>query len=896
MGNKKIALLIAIILAVTAIPTIGFATDKIGEKVAVTDIEFLRKLGIFKGYEDNLLHPEYNITRMEYAALIMRCFGIEADNSGQETGFDVVDKSRWGSGYIKMAYDMKLIDGMGNGRFAPDENITETDAVKILVTALGRRPMAESKGGYPNGYIAAALTLKIADTVNNSGKYATRGFIARIITNSLDTEIDVSGYGENGNIKIKGMTMLSCMNITLKEGMLMGTSGFNILDNKKIADDEIMIESTVFKTADMPQDNLLGKNVLIYIKNYLQDDEVVAALLDSDKSTSILQIDADDIDELTTRSVFKYIDGNKEKSIQLNNSMAICYNGSILSSSAELTDDRLKPKSGFVRFIDTDNDGDYEAALVKDYKTYVVSAKDDDAVYDTYGNNLKIDWKEDYISIFKDEKAAKWDDIKIGDVLSIATDIASSKSEIIICREERKAKIKAIDTSSQEPIYELDDGNEYKLSYELKKAANEGRIGTIEMEAGKSYLLKFNVFGKVAAATLALSSDEETTDSRPSSEVLYGFLLEQANNEKGINPEAGFRFLSGNNKIETFYIPAKERVKFGRMESGQYKVSMVKGSTVADYFSAIGKVSRQMFKYVINNENIIKEFYLEDETGGDGNFKKTGKASSAAVAYNTIGHNYYFDENTVVFSLPALGMYEEQLSSGTPSDYFSNNSSYTVQLWDVDRNYVPCIAYVTQAATTKYYISEIEYYIDYVNSPVMLVTNVSNVIGDDGIDWRIVEGWEEKKKVKRLLSNTLSNDSQAINDIKAGAVIQYTTNKEDLGLALYSEDDETIQRYSLLCNLNNTSQDDFVLYDYNKTRVVTSRIAFGISEVERMDYPYIRMAQNGCLYTIHDGTRVYKYDTSSRTMVQIAPQNIADGARVFFRTRYSSLREVVVIE
>ena len=219
-----------------------------------------------------------------------------------------------------------------------------------------------------------------------------------------------------------------------------------------------------------------------------------------------------------------------------------------------------------------------------------------------------------------------------------------------------------------------------------------------------------------------------------------------------------------------------------------------------------------------------------------------------------------------------------------------------MQLWDVDRNYVPCIAYVTQAATTKYYISEIEYYIDYVNSPVMLVTNVSNVIGDDGIDWRIVEGWEEKKKVKRLLSNTLSNDSQAINDIKAGAVIQYTTNKEDLGLALYSEDDETIQRYSLLCNLNNTSQDDFVLYDYNKTRVVTSRIAFGISEVERMDYPYIRMAQNGCLYTIHDGTRVYKYDTSSRTMVQIAPQNIADGARVFFRTRYSSLREVVVIE
>ena len=55
MGNRKIALLLAIVLAVTAIPTIGFAADETGENAAVTDIEFLQKLEIFKGYEDNRL-------------------------------------------------------------------------------------------------------------------------------------------------------------------------------------------------------------------------------------------------------------------------------------------------------------------------------------------------------------------------------------------------------------------------------------------------------------------------------------------------------------------------------------------------------------------------------------------------------------------------------------------------------------------------------------------------------------------------------------------------------------------------------------------------------------------------------------------------------------------------
>lgn len=897
MGNKKIALLLAIVLAVTAIPTIGFAADETGENVAVTDIEFLQKLGIFKGYEDNRLHPEYNITRMEYAALIMRCFGIEADNSGQATVFSDVDASSWGSGYVNMAYDMGLIEGMGDGRFAPDENITEVDAVKILVTALGRRPMAEAKGGYPAGYLVSATSLDIIKSISVNEKPAKRSFIAQIIVNSLEIEIDSNSYENKVKITDGGMTILDCIAITVKEGMLTGTRGSNILNDTKIDNDEIMVANEVFKTTDVPSDDFLGRNVLIYVKNYSKADEIIKAVLVSGRDIKTLQVDAENIDEDTTLTRFKYVKNNKVKDIQLGSNIVICYNGSIIDTSSTLSDDRLKPQNGFVRLVDTDDDGNYDLAIVKNYKTYVVKTKDADAVYDIYGNKLEIDSVNEYISVSLGGESAEWEDIKIGDVLCAATDISSSKTDIIICRDERKAVVTSKTDLSSGTEYTLDGGNEYKLSYEMKKAIDENRIGTVTPEIGKSYLFKFNTFGEISAATEKLFDDEdENSDSFSSSGALYGFLLEQTNRENAMKSEVGFRFLSENNTIESFFIPAGEKVKFGRMESGQYVVSRVRGSAIADYFSAIEKISKQIFKYAMNNDNIVKEFYLEDETGKDGNFKKLGKTSSAVVAYNTIGHNYYFDENTVVFSLPALGMYEEQLSSGTPSDYFSNNSTYNVQLWDVDKGYVPCIAYITQAATTKYYISEIEYYIDYVNSPVMLVTDVRSVLNDDGDVWKIVEGWEEKKKVKRLLSNTLSNDSQAINDIKPGAVIQYTTNKEDLVFALYSEDDETIQRYSLLCDLNDTSRDDFILYDYDKTRVVTSRIAFGISNVERMDYPYIRMEQNGCLYTIHDGTRVYKYNAAKRTMTSIEPQNIAEGAKVFFRTRYSSLREVVVIE
>ncbi len=164
----------------------------------------IKEYGVFKGDPDGSLREADSITRAEFAAVICRILGIDADDIDDIDDFDDVADWHWAKGYIDAARKAGIIEGKGSNRFDPEGKISNEEAIKMIVAAMGYSPKAEQLGGYPHGYMNTANQLGVTTdlTVENAAE-AVRGDIIEMIYNSLDIPMMVqNAFGENAEYVI----------------------------------------------------------------------------------------------------------------------------------------------------------------------------------------------------------------------------------------------------------------------------------------------------------------------------------------------------------------------------------------------------------------------------------------------------------------------------------------------------------------------------------------------------------------------------------------------------------------------------------------------------------------------------------------------------------------------
>lgn len=111
-------------------------------------IETATKLGIVEGYDgvnEGIFAPENTVTRAEALKIIFKTFNLDLlENSDQgprgrvwsDSLFYDLDSTHWSYKYAKAAYLYEIMDGFGDGRFAPNANITRSQLVKIVHQAM----------------------------------------------------------------------------------------------------------------------------------------------------------------------------------------------------------------------------------------------------------------------------------------------------------------------------------------------------------------------------------------------------------------------------------------------------------------------------------------------------------------------------------------------------------------------------------------------------------------------------------------------------------------------------------------------------------------------------------------------------------------------------------------
>lgn len=96
-------------------------------------IELLAGKLIVDGVTDTTFEPDRNVTRAEFAALLVRSLGLSTVTGA--TYFDDVDADDWFAGVVNAAAKSGIVDGYEDGTFRPNAPITREELAAMVVRA-----------------------------------------------------------------------------------------------------------------------------------------------------------------------------------------------------------------------------------------------------------------------------------------------------------------------------------------------------------------------------------------------------------------------------------------------------------------------------------------------------------------------------------------------------------------------------------------------------------------------------------------------------------------------------------------------------------------------------------------------------------------------------------------
>ncbi|GIP54062.1 InlB B-repeat-containing protein [Paenibacillus vini] len=91
---------------------------------------------VINGTGNGMFDPDRDITRAEFASIIVRSLGLKQENAPESATFSDVFTSDWFNGAINTASAYQLINGFDDSSFRPNDKITREQAMEIISKAM----------------------------------------------------------------------------------------------------------------------------------------------------------------------------------------------------------------------------------------------------------------------------------------------------------------------------------------------------------------------------------------------------------------------------------------------------------------------------------------------------------------------------------------------------------------------------------------------------------------------------------------------------------------------------------------------------------------------------------------------------------------------------------------
>ncbi len=112
---------------------------------ASCEIDKLATNDIVVGYPDRLFKPSRNISRAEFATMLVKGFDKDMYSCAPEKLFSDVPTNHWANSAITVAVHNDLLKGYPNGKFMPNHNVTRVEALCALSKAIKCAEMDKCK-------------------------------------------------------------------------------------------------------------------------------------------------------------------------------------------------------------------------------------------------------------------------------------------------------------------------------------------------------------------------------------------------------------------------------------------------------------------------------------------------------------------------------------------------------------------------------------------------------------------------------------------------------------------------------------------------------------------------------------------------------------------------------
>lgn len=161
-------------------------------------IENLYLKGIIQGYEDGSFRPDVYVNRAELTKMALSAAGIEPQDPDGDSSFTFEDVDGWQLEWVYPAWKNDIINGYSDVVFAPGQNITRAEALKIALLAFGVEvpdtsnewAFEDTIGHWAISYINQAYLDFIVsgktETMFYPDDYITRAEAAKIINNLMN--------------------------------------------------------------------------------------------------------------------------------------------------------------------------------------------------------------------------------------------------------------------------------------------------------------------------------------------------------------------------------------------------------------------------------------------------------------------------------------------------------------------------------------------------------------------------------------------------------------------------------------------------------------------------------------------------------------------------------------
>ncbi len=102
---------------------------------AACDIDKLAINDVVVGYPDGMFKPNRNISRAEFATMLVKGFNLDCDMC-DTSRFSDVPSGNWANAAIAKAVDENLLKGYPNGKFEPNHPVTRAEALTTIAKSM----------------------------------------------------------------------------------------------------------------------------------------------------------------------------------------------------------------------------------------------------------------------------------------------------------------------------------------------------------------------------------------------------------------------------------------------------------------------------------------------------------------------------------------------------------------------------------------------------------------------------------------------------------------------------------------------------------------------------------------------------------------------------------------